>query len=984
MKRTALALSVIILCCSKILAQDTIKVSGKVSSETDNKPIPGVNIVVQGTSIGTLTSMNGFYSIEAPTGATLSFSFIGYETIEVNVSGKNTIDVQMKEATSQLSEVVVVGSRAQGRTKLETPAPVDIINIDELSTNMPQMGLADMLVATAPSFNAVRSQGSDLSSHVDPPTLRGLAPNQMLVLINGKRRHTSALLNASQTGTMANAVDMSFIPTASIERVEILRDGAAAQYGSDAIAGVMNIVQKKGTGRFSGSFTAGGYPNMAPDFSSSDLTAEELALTRETDPDGFSYQFQANYGFQFKNDGYLNLTAAIRQDKRSIRPTVLSLDRAPLYNSSYLNNERTDINGMPIITNPELVQALAAGDMALADELRTVEGLMNARGIDQLDAATYAGQPAINLGSMSYNLGMPIGESTNFYSYGDIGFKYTEGFSCFYRRASQTDRFNYDLYPNGFRPQMYSNQVNVYFTNGVDGKLGDFNFDVSNTFGSNAMNIGMFNTYNASIGPNSPIDMDLGKHSFFQNTTNIDVSRYLNDVLKGLNIAGGTEMRIENYQIEAGQEESWTAGNYGIKTASSDDEELVGPDGFPLENLAGEPIVDANGNLITLPYAGYSQAIVKGYSLNCQCFRGFGPENEGNEYRTVMAAYLDLELDVTKKWMVGTAARAENYSDFGSVITGKVASRYSVTDDFALRGSYSTGFRAPSLQELNYSHTYTFFVDLVPYDGTVYPNTSTAARAIGIKALSEERSTNFSFGFAAKLFDKLEITVDAYRIDIKDRIFETSEFDKDDAPVLEPIIGKGLGSFRINGGDVSTQGLEIVANYSANLGRGVLTTTLSGTFRENKFEGADVPHLNVMLTEQQLIEKYVDRGDVGQFETGTPTANIIGSVSYGIGKFSFMLRGHYYGEVTDRDNQIRDLYNGQSGYADQTFSPQTTVDLGVTYKIIPQLMLTVGGNNIFNNYPDIVRYEKRDFYIYSNYQQGSAGAYYFGRLSFNF
>ncbi|UII22863.1 TonB-dependent receptor [Fulvivirga ligni] len=966
------------------MAQESVTVSGKVVSGADDKPIPGVNIILEGTADGTLTGMDGSYSIEVPSDGKLIFSFIGYNTQEISVKGQTKINITMTEAVSQLSEVVVVGSRSQGRTKLETPAPVDIISIDELSTNMPQMGLAEMLVATAPSFSAVRSQGSDLSSHVDPPTLRGLAPNQMLVLVNGKRRHTSALLNASQTGSMANAVDMSFIPAASIERVEILRDGAAAQYGSDAIAGVMNVVLKKGTGKLSGSFTAGGYPNMAPDFSGTDLTPEELALSRETEPDGFSYQFQASYGFQFNNDGYLNITGTIRQDKRTIRPTVLSLERAPLYDQTYLNNERTDINGVPIITNPELIHALAAGNSALADELRTVEGLMGARGIEQLDVATYAGQPAINLGSMAYNFGLPIGENLEFYSFGDIGFKYVEGFSCFYRRAAQLDRSNYDLYPNGFRPQMYSNQVNVYLSNGVTGKLGDFNFDVSNTFGSNSMNIGMFNTYNASLGSNSPVDMDLGKHSFYQNTTNIDLSRYTDDVLQGFNIAGGVEMRIENYQIQAGQEESWTAGSFGIKTASENDQQLIGPDGFPIEDLGGNPLVDGSGNPVTLPYAGYSKTIVKNYALNCQCFRGFGPENEGNEFRSVIAAYLDLELDLTPQWMIGTAARAENYSDFGSVITGKIASRYSITDNFALRGSYSTGFRAPSLQELNYSHTYTFFVNLVPYDGTVYPNNSTAARVLGIEPLQEERSTNISFGFAAKLFDKIELTVDAYKIDIEDRIFQTSDFSTTEAPILEPVIGAGLGSFRINGGNVSTKGLEIVANYQTNVGPGVLGLTLSGTFRENKFEGASVPDLNVVISDEELIEMYVDRESVGQFETGTPSTNLVGSATYGIGKFSFLIRGHYFGEVITRDGQMRTLLNGETGYADQTFSPETTVDFGATYQILPQLSLTVGGNNIFNSYPDILRYEKRTFYIYSNYQQGSAGAYYFGRLSFNF
>ncbi len=981
MKLSLLVLTFCLATSYMLNAQD-ITVSGKIT-DPNGAVLPGVNILLKGSNVGTTSNVNGDYSLTVSADAILQYSYIGFTLKEVSVNNRTIIDVVLVESTELLSELIVLGSRGQGRTKLETPVPVDVIKIADLSANMPQMDIAQMLVNTAPSFSAIRSQGGDLSSHVDPPTLRGLAPNQMLVLINGKRRHTSALLAGTQTGSSANAVDMSLIPAAAIDRVEILRDGAAAQYGSDAIAGVMNIILKKGSGEFTGSLTVGGYPNIAPDFGDSDLTQDELALTRETDPDGFNYQFTGNYGLEFSNGGYLSLTGMLRQDKRTIRPTVLSTDRAPLYSDIYLNNEITDVNGNPIITNPELVTAMAAGNTALADELRTVTGLMNARNIDQLDVATYAGQPALNLGGVTFNFGMPVSENVEFYAFGDVGFKYTEGYSCFYRRAAQSDRTNFDLYPNGYRPQIYSNQSNVGFTAGIAGKLGKYKFDFSNAFGRNAMRFGMFNTFNASLGSSSPVDMDLGRHSYFQNTANIDVSRYFKDVLGGLNIAFGTEFRIENYAIEAGQPESYAAGDAGILTATSDNQVLVGPDGFPLEDRNANPIVDSDGNPIILPHAGVSRHIVKNLALNNQCFRGFGPENESNTFRNVSAAYADVELDLTHSWFISAALRAENYSDFGSVLTGKVASRYLIGENFAIRGSMSSGFRAPSLQELNYSHTFTFFVGLEPFDGTLHPNNSTAARTIGIGQLQEERSRNISIGFTTKLFSKLDLTVDAFKIDIKDRVFQTSEFNASEAPVLEPVIGAGLASFRINGGDISTRGVELVANYKTKLGIADLGLTLSGTFRENQFEKANVPNLNTNLTEEELKDKYVDRASIGQFETGTPSTKLIAAATYSIGKFSTMLRGIYYGEVIDLDSRTRTLLSGEVGYADQTFPSQTTFDVGVTYHLNDHLSLSVGGNNIFNKYPDIRRYERRTFYLYSNYQQGSSGAYYFGRLTFN-
>lgn len=333
---------------------------------------------------------------------------------------------------------------------------------------------------------------------------------------------------------------------------------------------------------------------------------------------------------------------------------------------------------------------------------------------------------------------------------------------------------------------------------------------------------------------------------------------------------------------------------------------MIGPDGFPLEDLNGNPYVDELGLPVTLEHAGVSQLLVKNYALNCQCFRGFAPENEGNSWRSVMAAYVDMELDLTEDFLMSGALRVENYSDFGNVLTGKVAGRYSIGDNFSLRGSFSSGFRAPSLQELNYSHSYTFFVDLVPFDGTLYPNNSSAARALGIGTLQEERSRNYSLGFTTKI-GKFDVTVDAYKIDIFDRIFETGEFDSSDAPVLDPIIGSGLASFRINGGDISTKGIEAVVNYNTRLGDSKLGFVLAGTFRENKFEGVNLPDLNTNLTDQELTDNYVSRSLIGQFETGTPSSKIIGTINYSIGKFSAMLRGTRYGSVQSRDNRLRTL-----------------------------------------------------------------------------
>ncbi|MEM9340410.1 MAG: TonB-dependent receptor, partial [Bacteroidota bacterium] len=994
----------------------TQTIRGQVIDTETNSPLPGATLIIMGTNptIATTTDIDGQYSLMAGAEDLLVISYIGFVTKEVPIAGQSIIDVMLEENISSLEEIVVVGSRSQGRTKLETPAPVDIINVKDVAAISPQVDLAQLLVATAPSFNAVRSQGGDLSSHVDPPTLRGLAPNQMLVLINGKRRHTSALLNASQTGTFANAVDMSFIPAASVERVEILRDGAAAQYGSDAIAGVMNIVLKESVGKLTGNLTVGAFPNSGtPKFENDygGLTAGEQLLQSEIPGgvDGESYQFDANYGIKLGNDGFLSITGLLRQDRPAVRATVLDYARYQTFNNSYLTNQRTGPNGNPIVTNPELLIALSEGSYNgfSAEQLSTNVGLMQARGISQYDVASYQGQPAVNMGSLSFNMGSSLSPDFEFYAYGDIGFKKIEGFSCFYRSPSWNSRAGaVGLYPNGFRPQMVTNQANTSFTTGVSGKAGDYSIDVSNTFGRNAMDISMINTINVTFGDLSPVEMDLGNHAFWQNTTNVDISRFHSDVLQGLNVGAGVEMRVENYQINAGQPESYeNSDQAGVYYATLLDERLVGPDGMPIEDAGSSPIVGDCGCAKNVSALDSDGTVVKNYSQGNQCFTGFGPQNEANEYRTVTGAYLDLELDVTDALLLAAAGRVENYSDFGSVLTGKFATRYSITDGFAIRGSYSTGFRAPSLQELNYSHTFTYFVNTIPADATIYPNRSSEARVLGVGTLKEETSENISLGFAAELFRGFNLTVDAYKITIEDRIFQTDPFTAADAPALQPLIGDGEAQFRINGGTISSRGIEVVGNYGLPLGNGDLGITIAGTFRENTFEEATVPDLNTVLTDEELAEKYVQRGSIAQFETGTPTTRLIGTVNYSIGKWGLMIRPTYYGEVTSRQNDMSNIVdvsgdydiftetvpnlldeNGDPvvDYADQVYSPEVVVDLGVSYTFNENISLTIGGNNVLNNLPDIIRYENRDFGLYSNYQQGSGGAYYFGRLGFSF
>jgi iron complex outermembrane recepter protein len=951
------------------------EITGQVLA-ADKTPLPGVSVVMKkNPAKGTVTDSQGMYKLSAVAGDVLVFSFIGFKTQELKVGSETTLNLAMEESLQELSELLVTGTRSVGRTEMETAVPVDVISIQDIMGDLPQIDLAQMLAIIAPSFNAVRSQGGDLDSHVDPAQLRNLAPNQTLVLINGKRRHTAALLIMSTAvGSPSTSVDLMTIPASAIDRVEILRDGAAAQYGSDAVAGVINIVLKKGTNTLTGSFTGGGYLNSGGDAGD---------LTSSGDPDGYNYQLTANYGFDIGNKGFLNLSGEITQRHPTLRPFVNDWG---FYDDTYLNNERTDKFGNPIITNPELIAAQASGDESLIESLKTQDGIMAARGLTHDDFAVYAGMPAITLGSLFYNTELELSPTTTFYAFGGLSYKYLQGYSCYFRRPAQTDRFSYLLYPNGFRPQMNSNSSDFSTTVGIRSKAGSFNMDFSNTFGKNKMRIGMVNTFNASIGSNSPVNMNLGTHQFTQNSTNLDFSRNFKEVLHGLNIAFGAEMRVENYKIMKGQEESYAFGEAGILTVGQDGL-LIGPDGMPLEDGDSAPIVDGSGAPLVVQRG--DQVVVKSFSANCQCFAGFGPKNERDEYRTTLAAYFDAELDVSEDFLVTGAVRVENYSDFGQVVTGKVAGRYSILDNLSARGSLSTGFRAPSLQELNYTHTATAFIPDAagipqPVDFTTYPTNSTAARVLGISELSEERSSSYGFGLTYQLAHKLDISVDAYQIDVKDRIFRTDNFNAAEVGNnYEEVIGEqGEAQFFINGADVRSKGIEAVVNYSTQLsGTSAMTFNIAGIFAKNEILKRNVADLNVAnLDDEELVNKYLNRQVVGQFETGTPRTKLISFVSFDISKFSVMVRGTYYGEVTE----LSTAADADGNYYDQTFSAQFVTDLSLGYKLNQNLTLSVGSNNIFDKYPDILREENQGFYLYSNNQQGSNGAYFYGRLMFNF
>lgn len=694
---------------ASIASAQTTTVKGIIKG-ADGQVLPGASIQLQGSKTGTVADNNGNYSLAVPPGKhTLVVSFAGYTTerteITVSETGIADLNIMLKEA-GDLSNITVVGSRNLSRTRVETPVPVDVIPISQVINDIGQVDLNQILNFIAPSFQSARQTIADGTDHVDPAQLRGLGTDQVLVLVNGKRRHQSALVNVNGTVNRgAVSTDMSAIPATAIERIEILRDGAAAQYGSDAIAGVINIVLKKKTGLLEAGVSYGKY------ITKYDKNFALYKLTGKTDDpsvkarDGGNFQASVGYGFNL-GKGYLSITGEYISRGATNRT------------GTYTGAVYPNVNGV-----------------------NRDDSIMLARGQTRNFFDMHIGNSEMNGGTVFYNFGYPVSEKTELYLFG--GYSKKSGTAAgFYRypsgipgNAKIYESNVFAVYPSGFLPQINSDLTDFSTSVGVRTKFNEWNFDVSNTFGINKFDFTIDQSVNYTqffIAGNKQTEFDAGGLKFWQNTVNADISgKY--DFLEGLNIAAGAEFRVDAFGINSGEEASYK--NYDTASKAS---------------------------------------------AGAQVFAGFVNTIGDTKTRNAKALYLDLEQDFTKKILVTGALRFENYSDFGSTLNYKFASRYKFSDAFNVRASISSGFRAPSMQQRFYAKTNTLFVStpagLVPTESGTFTNDSKAAEILGIPKLKEETSHNYSVGLTAKPFKGFEITVDAYQIDIDDRIVLTNNF----------------------------------------------------------------------------------------------------------------------------------------------------------------------------------------------------------------
>lgn len=871
-------------------------VSGNVTN-VEGEALIGVDITEKGTTHGTVTDYDGnFHILVADGNAVLIFSYVGYSTAEVQVSNRSEITLAMSEGVD-LSEVQVVGSRSYRRTKTDSPAGIDVINVQELAAATGKPEINQILQYSAPSFNATKQSGSDGADHIDPASLRGLGPDQTLVLINGKRRHQSSLINLFGTRGRGNTgTDLNALPSTGIKRIEILRDGASAQYGSDAIAGVINVILEDRDDGLTGGLLYGaystdvgeGYEEQAGDVLYN-IEGKNRIDGKDTRFDGNTWKLDLNYGTKIgEKGGFANITTEFLSKERTLRP-----------------------------------------------------GWSWRKGY---------GTPALDGFNFMINSSIPLSPSTELYAFGGRNFRNTDAYAFSRDSASIDNRSVASLYPNGFTPHITSNITDASVCAGIRSQMGNgWIVDFSNTYGKNLFHYYITGTNNASLQDASPTDFDAGGHSLSQNVTGLDFSKYFENIAAGFNLAYGAEYRTENFEIFAGEE-----GSYAQYDTN----------GIAVTNpVLQSPATDNNGD--QLP--GGSQG-----------FPGYSPSNVVDRSRSNLGLYIDAELNITDAWLLGGAVRYEDYSDFGNTVNFKIDTRYKIDKRLSLRGSASTGFRAPSLAQIHYNLIFNNFVAGESLPSLLASNTSTVTRAFGIGPLQEEKSLNLSAGFTLNLSEFIA-TVDFYSIAVDDRIVLTDNFDAS---------GLGLGvdvaQFFANGVDTRTQGVDIVLGYRHVFNKSNLNVNLAANFNHLDIDKIHNGDLNVYTFFGPFSQAYL--------KAAAPDYKIALSAIYNWKKFEIGLYLTQFSEVIIQDFQWVDTPATTPDEADalyakatDTYEPKLVTDITLGYQFTKNWKLNVGVSNLFNVYPTPQFDGWTDQGGFNDsVQMGSDGKYYFARVGFSF
>jgi len=793
----------------------------------------------------------------------------------------------------EIERVAVVGSRGAPRSVDSSPVPIDLIGAEELERSG-NTDMLELLKGTVPSFNVHTNPISDAASLVKPANLRGLSSDSTLILVNGKRRHRASVIALLGGGINdgAQGPDISVIPSAALKQVEILRDGAAAQYGSDAIAGVMNFVLKDDADGGSLTVRHGSY--YEGDGDTTEVNGNiGMALT----PDGF-----ANLSFQYKTSDATSRSVQ-RPDAQGLidagNTSVSNL--AQVWGSPEVNDDITifgnfgldigndreiymfgnfserDVRGGFYYRNPHNRGGVYSNDDGATLLVADIDGLDN--GIEC---------PTVNVTS-----GNVLGQD----DYALIADNSTAvGANCF--------AFN-EMLPGGFTPNFGGNIIDTSITMGTRGQIDDtLSYDISGSVGRNESSYVIYDTLNASLGPDSPRDFNPGSHVQLEKFVNIDLVKELEVGIDApLVIAGGYEYHQESFQVIAGDEDSFIAGPYTEQGFG------IGSNGFP----------------------------------------GFKPSAAGTFSRQNYAVYLDIEAQYTENFLMGYAVRYEDYSSFGDTTNYKITAQYNITDDFSVRGSVSTGFRAPTVGQANYSNVQTNLDGGVLVDSALLPPTNPVAVQLGAKELTPEESKSMAFG-AVWSIDEFHFTLDYYNIEVTDRVSQSAKINLSttDKEALKTAGVPNVDSiqqvsFFTNDFDTTTEGVDFVANYSTDLFSGSTTFSLAYNFNET--------------TVDDYTPEITGNGKVSRLENDLPNHRATFTWSQSWDDLSMFTRVNYYGEY--QGVHVDWVGSQENPGTEIVADAEVTVDVEVTYHVMEDIKVSIGAQNIFDEYPNDLDFEQQ-------------------------
>ena len=861
-KHQSILLFIMLVSFSTAFAQRST-LSGKVTDK-NSRAVAGVSVIVAGSGTGTQTDNDGNYSLSLSNGTyTITVSSIGFanQSKSVTIAGNQTLDFTLEESSGDLGEVIVtVGTRNLQRTKTTTPLPVDVLSSLDLKTTG-QTTFDKALQYRVPSFNTVNTPVNDATSLIDPYEIRNMGPSRTLVLINGKRKNASSLIYVQTSpGRGEGGADISAIPNEAIKRVEILRDGASAQYGSDAIAGVMNIILKD---REPGllSFTAG--------------------MTHKGD--GQMFGLSLNNAATIGSRGYVNYTVSLSNQSLANRPGTVD----------------------------------AAGEASdFGASLSSVQSFLSAHP----DAGNVNGQPSTAAAKFLINGGLPLTTNSEIYFNTAYVYKKVNSFANYrtpYWRPTDFGLLTPAGQPyQGYVPTFEGDLNDYNGTLGVRSSINDWNTDMSFTFGGNKQLYTVANSVNRGLGSRSPILFKPGGYDFRHIVGNIDATKRLSDKIS---VGIGTEFRAERFEIIAGDTASYVSG---------------GADSFP----------------------------------------GIQENNAGVSTRFNFGGYLDLGWDITDKFLLNGTIRLEKFSDVGTgrsnygnqssffsssvrreqtAFVWKASSRYKISDKVIIRASASTGFRAPSLHQINLQLAQASFV---PGQGIqtkgIVNNRSAQAKLLGVPILKPEESTNLTFGLGLNPTPQLSITLDYYHIKLEDRIILSSEIDGSglppSAPLRQILDNNGIVavSFFTNGINTLTSGLDFVAGYrNIVLGKGKLNLNLAGNYQfQSELDGGLSSVQNPKLI-ADAGKSVFDFTQEALLLTSRPEYKIILGGDYFIGRVGINLNNTVFGPTTFRQN-------GLNSNLKTVFKTKVVTDLGANFKLSNRIDLGINIQNLLNVKPE--------------------------------